>query len=146
MKRVVFVGFLFVIFSACGPISERKQPTPSLYQLSQMDLNLDGEKLAELYCGNCHLKPDPEILDRNTWETKVLPDMRMRMGLYLAEDFGVTLPADNGVPKGIYSEIPLIKRDDWQKLKSYYLESAPTTPLPQMEKISPKVGIPNFEV
>ncbi|TFV94642.1 VCBS repeat-containing protein [Algoriphagus kandeliae] len=146
MIRLVPFILLIFIFSACGPISERKQPVPSLYQLSQMDLNLDGEKLAELYCGNCHLKPDPEILDRNTWETKVLPDMRMRMGLYLAEDFGVTLPADNGVPKGIYSEIPLIKRDDWQKLKNYYLESAPTTPLPQKEKISPKVGIPNFEV
>lgn len=146
MMRFTSFVLVFVIFFACEPISERKQPIPSLYQLSQMDLDLDGEKLAELYCGNCHIKPNPDILDKGTWENKVLPDMRMRMGLYLAEDFGVTLPSDNGVPKGIYSEIPLIKREDWVKLKKYYLELAPNTPLPQAEKIDPKVGIPNFEI
>ncbi|NVJ84788.1 MAG: VCBS repeat-containing protein [Algoriphagus sp.] len=145
MKRLL-LGVVVAVFFACEPISERKQPIPSLYQLSQMDLNLDGEKLAELYCANCHIKPNPDILDKETWEKKVLPDMRMRMGLYLAEDFGVTLPSDNGVPKGIYSDIPLIKRDDWEKLKNYYLEFAPDTPLPQEEKLTPQLGIPNFNV
>ena len=145
MKGRSIVLLFVVVYWACEPISERKQPVPSLYQLSQMDLNLDGEKLAELYCGNCHLMPDPSILDKKTWEESVLPDMRMRMGLYLEEDIGITLPKDRGVPPGIYSDIPLIQKDNWEKLRDYYLSHAPDFPLPQNEKVAPEMGISGFE-
>lgn len=131
---------------SCGPISERKQPPPSLQQLAQSDLDLTGEQLANGYCAACHLKPEPEVLDKLTWETKVLPDMRKRMGLYLEEDFGTALPQDEGVPDGIYSKIPLITRENWKKLFAYYLENAPEESLPQDEKIKPKEGIPGFQL
>ncbi|MDI1324758.1 MAG: VCBS repeat-containing protein [Algoriphagus sp.] len=140
-----FFAFFLVFIVGCNPISERKQPPLSLEQLASSDLNLNGERLAEAYCGSCHLKPEPEILDRITWETKVLPDMRKRMGLYLEEDFGTELPEDSGVPPGIYSKVQLIKREDWAKIQEYYLGSAPEKPLPQVEKVTPKVGIPGFK-
>ncbi|MBC6368268.1 VCBS repeat-containing protein [Algoriphagus sp. AK58] len=145
MRRrwAVLVGVLIV--SSCGQLAERKQPPPSLYQLSQSDLNLSGEQLAKGYCAACHVMPSPEILDRTTWE-KVLPDMRKRMGLYLEEDFGAPLPEDEGVPEGIYSKIPFITRENWEKLQAYYLESAPETPLPQVAKTVPIVGIPGFQL
>ncbi len=130
----------------CGPISERKQPPPSLQQLASSDLNLSGEQLANGYCAACHLKPDPTVLNKVTWETKVLPDMRKRMGLYLEEDFGTTLPEDEGVPDGIYSKVPMISRENWQKLLAYYLENAPEQPLPQGDKETPQTGIPGFEL
>ena len=138
-------GFLVFVFG-CNPISERKQPPLSLEQLAVSDLNLNGERLAEAYCGSCHLKPEPDVLDRITWETKILPDMRKRMGLYLEEDFGTVLPEDSGVPPGIYSKVQLIKRENWAKIQEYYLSSAPDMPLPQTEKATPKVGIPGFKV
>lgn len=141
-----FFAFFLVFIVGCNPISERKQPPLSLEQLASSDLNLNGERLAEAYCGSCHLKPEPEILDRITWETKVLPDMRKRMGLYLEEDFGTELPEDSGVPPGIYSKVQLIKREDWAKIQEYYLGSAPEKSLPQVEKVTPKVGIPGFKV
>ena len=125
--------------SACGQIAERKQPPPSLYQLSQSDLDLSGEQLARGYCASCHVMPEPEVLDRTTWE-KVLPDMRKRMGLYLEEDFGTSLPEDEGVPDGIYSKIPFITREKWEKLQSYYLENAPDMPLPQESKLPREWG------
>jgi hypothetical protein len=131
---------------SCGPISERKQPPPSLQQLAQSDLNLTGEQLANGYCAACHIKPEPDVLDKITWETKVLPDMRKRMGLYLEEDFGSTLPEDEGIPEGIYSKTQLITRENWQKLLAYYVESAPENPLSQAEKTAPKKGIPGFEL
>ncbi|MFC3417312.1 hypothetical protein [Algoriphagus hitonicola] len=59
MKNALFgLAVVFMSFG-CTPISERKQPMPSLQQLASMDLKLDGPKLAEVYCGNCHLKPEP---------------------------------------------------------------------------------------
>jgi hypothetical protein len=141
-----FLWIVGVMCWSCGPISERKQPPPSLQQLAQSDLNLTGEQLANGYCAACHLKPEPEVLDRITWETKVLPDMRKRMGLYLEEDFGTPLPEDEGVPEGIYSKAQLISRENWAKLLAYYLENAPEKPLPQADKLTPKKGIPGFEL
>jgi hypothetical protein len=143
-KYVAWLGILSLW--SCGQISERKQPPPSLYQLSQSDLNLSGEQLANGYCAACHLKPDPEILDKQTWETSVLPDMRKRMGLYLEDDFGKPMPEDEGVPEGIYSKTPMITRENWSKILAYYLENAPTKSLPQKEKESPKEGIPGFNL
>jgi hypothetical protein len=144
MRKLLWVAGLICL--SCGPISERKQPPPSLQQLSQSDLDLTGEQLANGYCATCHLKPDPDVLDKITWETKVMPDMRKRMGLYLEEDFGSVLPEDEGVPNGIYSKTQYISRENWVKLLNYYLENAPEKPLPQAEKIEPKLGIPGFEL
>ncbi|TXE12265.1 FG-GAP repeat domain-containing protein [Algoriphagus aquimarinus] len=133
-----------IVLGSCSPISERKQPPPSLELLASIDLNLNGEQLANAYCASCHVKPEPEILDKNTWKDKVLPDMRMRIGLYLPEDFGNPLPEDLGVPPGIYSKRALIRREDWDKIHAYYMENAPDSPLPQAKKAIPKVGIPGF--
>ncbi len=68
------------------------------------------------------------------------------MGLYLPEDFGTALPEDEGIPEGIYSKTPMITREKWEKLLSYYLENAPEKPLLQADKQSPKLGIPGFEL
>lgn len=145
MRRLwgVFVGIW--VWSSCGQIAERKQPPPNLYQLSQSDLDLSGEQLAKGYCAACHLMPEPDILDKATWE-KVLPDMRKRMGLYLEEDFGTALPEDEGVPEGIYSKTPFITKEKWAKLQAYYLENAPASPLPQESKTAPVPGIPGFQL
>lgn len=144
MKRLAFLFLILAI--GCNPISERKQPIPSLYQLSQMDLKLEGKQLAELYCANCHLKPEPELLKRQIWENHVLPDMRLRMGLVLEEDLGRTLPEEMDVPEGIYSKIPFISRENWEKIKSYYLENSPENPTPQSARVAPEIGIPRFNV
>lgn len=142
-STLIFWGFLAI---ACNPISERKQPPPSLEQLASMDLRLDGNRLAQAYCGSCHLMPEPEVLDRNTWKNHVLPDMRRRMGLYLEEDFGTELPEDAGVPPGIYSKVQLIKRADWVKIEEFYLQNSPEKPIPQIVKNTPKFGFPGFTV
>lgn len=141
-----FLWIVGLICWSCGPISERKQPPPSLQQLAQSDLNLTGEQLANGYCAACHIKPEPDVLDKVTWETKVLPDMRKRMGLYLEEDFGSALPEDEGVPDGIYSKTQLITRENWNRLLAYYVENAPEKPLPQADKLTPKRGIPGFKL
>lgn len=140
--------FVFILFAlgACGPISERKQPPPTLEQLAAADLNLSGEQLANAYCATCHVKPEPEILTKVIWQEKVLPEMRKRMGLFLEEDFGTTMPIDMDVPEGVYSDFPYIKKDDWAKLKNYYLENAPDNPLPQEDKKEILMGLPGFQM
>ncbi|WBL43675.1 VCBS repeat-containing protein [Algoriphagus halophytocola] len=133
------------VFS-CKPISDRKQPPPSLEQLASEDLDLNGEQLANAYCGSCHLKPEPELLPTFIWTEKVLPDMRKRMGLYLPEDFGQPLPEDLGVPQGVYSDIQLIRQENWEKILAYYQENSPTEIPAQAEKKLPQLGVPGFKV
>ncbi|REG90663.1 FG-GAP repeat domain-containing protein [Algoriphagus antarcticus] len=144
--RSLIVLIIVVLSYSCNPISERKQPPPTLEQLASTDLNLNGEQLANAYCASCHIKPEPEILDKTTWKEDVLPDMRKRMGLVLPEDFGQTLPEDLGAPAGVYSKVQLIRAKDWDKILAYYLEHAPDSPLPQAKKAEPTKGIPGFRV
>jgi len=144
--RSLIVLLVVSLSSSCNPISERKQPPPTLEQLASADYNLNGEQLANAYCASCHVKPEPEILDKTTWKEKVLPDMRKRMGLTLPDDFGQTLPEDMGVPAGVYSKVQLIRAKDWEKILAYYSENAPDSPSPQAKKAVPTRGIPGFEI
>ena len=40
-----------------------------------------GETLAKQYCASCHLFPEPQLLDKKTWQDGVLPNMAMRLGI-----------------------------------------------------------------
>ncbi|MFC3878800.1 FG-GAP repeat domain-containing protein [Algoriphagus namhaensis] len=147
MRNLRVILAILLVTMACEPISERKQPPPSLEQLAaDQNLNLSGGQLAKAYCGSCHIAPDPSVLDRPTWESSVLPDMRMRLGLIIPEDFGRTMPVDMNVPEGVYSPVPLITRPNWDKIAEYYLENAPSEPLPQKVKAKPTFGLPIFNV
>lgn len=146
MWRNLIVLIVLLLSFSCNPISERKQPPPSLELLAATDLNLNGEQLANAYCATCHIKPEPDILDKSIWREKVLPDMRKRMGLILAEDFGQALPEDTGVPPGVYSKKQFIRATDWEKILTYYLDNAPESALPQVKKPEPRKGIPGFAI
>src|SRR5882672_5799041 len=41
----------------------------------------DGEQLARVDCAACHMFPNPELLDKQTWVSGVLPQMAARLGL-----------------------------------------------------------------
>src|SRR5271154_2669388 len=67
LKRsfLYFITIVPLVF-ACSP-SEKKAD--------------DGEALAKIYCGSCHLVPSPAKLDKNSWLTGVLPQMGLRLGV-----------------------------------------------------------------
>ncbi|WP_194775347.1 FG-GAP repeat domain-containing protein [Pararhodonellum marinum] len=114
-----------------------------LHELANSDLDLTGIQLSQAYCGTCHLKPDPELLDKKTWEKSVLPDMRKRLGLRLPEDPQVAINAMN--PE-VYPVTAYISESDWKKIEAYYLEEAPEKPLPQQEIPEIEKGIPGFKL
>lgn len=116
-----------------------------LEKLSEESLELNGVQLAAAYCGACHLKPEPELLEKRTWETTVLPEMRRRLGLVTEEDFGQAVGKDNNAPPGVYSNKKLISKEQWDKIQSYYLDTAPEK-LPRPEaKLDSEGSIPGFD-
>ncbi len=142
------VLFLALMGSSCSSNSENNHENTDFEALKQIDgtsEDLEGHQLAAAYCGACHLKPEPELPDKSTWEHSVLPDMRRRMGLITADDFGLAVGEDSDVPSGIYSESQLITRGEWEKIREYYLSRAPDTLTGIKTKIDIEYELPDFE-
>jgi hypothetical protein len=79
------------------------------------DQTLDeGKLLAAKYCTNCHLLPDPALLDKVTWKNGVLPAM--------AEQLGIEVLEGNIY---LHSKQSALSSADWNKLISYYETLAP---------------------
>lgn len=107
-----------------------------------------GKQLAQRYCGNCHLFPEPALLDKKTWVTSVLPNMARRLGIKLpAQDTLKPLSPDEEKAIRellIYPETAALSLSDWTKLVAYYEEAAPAEPLPQKPHAAVTSGLPLF--
>ena len=108
--------------------------TISIVACKSTSREVDGEHLAQQYCGSCHLKPDPSLAPKNVWEEGILPEMGLRLGI---GDRNVLLNRmsfkqfDDLSKLGIYPEAPLISISDWKKIVAYYSLNALEVALPQ---------------
>ncbi len=124
---------LLFVFIACQ--NEKKS---TITTITESDLG--GEMLAKGRCASCHAFPDPKLLDKTTWKTKILPNMARRMGLvidnydpYKGFDAYDAMLIDG---LGIYPSEVKISRKDWDKIAVYYTENAP-----DKLSINPKIEI-----
>lgn len=93
------------------------------------------ENQYNLYCGSCHVTPNPENIPRDLWKSKVLPEMAKRMGLV---DFQEDVPTYSDEEKyhielnKAYPEEPLLVSLKWKLLYDYVIgmapDSVPNTP------------------
>src|SRR5262245_38221674 len=132
-------GFLF---QAAHGASSSEAPRKATLPIERSN---SGEKLAHLYCAGCHLFPEPDLLDKKTWNEQTLPRMRIRMGLAPEE---IERHPEAGLLKatGVFPSLPLISEADWKSLADYYLQAAPEQPLPQGPRAEIGVGLDLFEV
>jgi hypothetical protein len=140
------VGVLFLVVACQSSSKNDMDDFEKIRSISNHSVELSGKSLSDAYCSACHLKPDPSLLDKATWEKSVLPDMRRRLGLIIADDFGVAIGEDNGAPLGIYASETLIRKSEWDLIQAYYLENAPES-LPQIVRSSEKIqALDGFEL
>ena len=96
----------------------------------------EGEKLARNYCASCHAFPEPELLDKKTWETGVLPQMGPRLGV----STGSLFKDDSRNPYMMVLN-KAVSEEDWQKIVAYYRERAhdslPYQSLPAQPQVDP---------
>jgi hypothetical protein len=110
MKRTtrafVVPGLLVV---ACSSLTSCNRPHQS-----------EGEKLARTYCAACHAFPEPQLLDKKTWEAGVLPQMSQRLGRSSGSLF-------NAVSRNPHMMVlnKAVSEEEWQKIVRYYHELAP---------------------
>lgn len=101
----------------------------------------EGQTLAATHCIACHQIPAPAELTKESWEF-CLAYMGYFLGIEHASDgaqFGAAEQSILAARKdfitaaGLAPAAPQISDADWSKLRSYYIETAPIKPLPQIE-------------
>lgn len=89
----------------------------------------DPKALFELYCGRCHLAPDPQDLPKETWKNHVLPAMAARLGIsypnYNPEDGLKPAEIDTLEKHNYFPKDPLLSQDEWNIVVDYILKKAP---------------------
>jgi FG-GAP-like repeat len=111
--------------------------------------NLTGEALAKIYCSSCHLFPEPDLLDKRTWQNGVLPDMSYHLGMGDLMSLYSKIPYEDVqtvINSNTYPEKPLLTKEDWQKIIDYYVQNAPQNPYPQVDKAKPLLGLKQFNI
>ena len=106
----------------------RCQPTDPVAGLP--DEALSGAQLAQRYCASCHRFPEPDLLDKSTWTSPVLPAMAWRLGI---RDTTYRPPMGRSMREqflirqaGIFPDSARLSLDSWQRIVSYYDSLAPT--------------------
>lgn len=108
-----------------------------LFVLCKNESEQTGEELAKIYCSNCHLFTEPELLDKETWVNGVLPNMGLRLGIKdsTINPYAALTRADSTLVKerNIYPEQAVITKEQWTKIVNYFEQKAPET-LPAQER------------
>ena len=81
------------------------------------------------FCGGCHQFPEPGMLDRETWASRVLPAMGWRLGLQGSDNDPLADldPEEKARVEslGIYPNKPLVTQQEWNDIVSYFTGAAP---------------------
>src|SRR5438034_10584776 len=96
----------------------------------------EGERLARTYCAACHAFPEPQLLDKATWQSGVLPAMALRLGVPTTSSFNEVLRNPN-----LTVLTQAVSAEDWGKIVAYYREQSPDTlpyqSLPAQPQVDP---------
>ena len=84
-----------------------------------VDAGLSGREVAQRYCANCHLEPDPAQLPKETW-----PFVVTWMGNYLGYK-RLHPPYGHITAKHLIPPDPLVSREEMTRLGRFFLENAP---------------------
>lgn len=131
-------SFVVVCFGALG-----------LASVSGYKAESDRE-VAVKYCSSCHLFPEPQLLDKNTWMDSVLPNMTWRLGIGNSKSNpfeGMDQGEINLIKAlNVFPETRSIGEEDWSKVVRFYEKSAPLKPLIQDNSILVEENLPFFDV
>lgn len=104
----------------------------------------DGKALAEIYCQACHIAPSPDLLDKKTWEYGALPFMEKWLGLkpFNADQWE---GGDRRKVQEAFPNVPLIPQDHWDKVRQYYMTTAPDRAMAREHEVAYGESLSWFE-
>ena len=84
LNRILVAQFLLGFFAQgfCLDGTTNSNTTTTTKHTADVSSELRrGEQLARQYCQSCHLFPEPDLLDKATWEKGALPFMSKWVGI-----------------------------------------------------------------
>lgn len=72
-----------------------------------------GEALAQKYCSNCHVFPEPKFLNKEAWRLNVLPPMAKKLNI------------DNIYETQLDERNVMLSIDEWKQIVAYYIRQSP---------------------
>src|SRR5688500_4726418 len=75
----------------------------------------EGEELARKHCAACHAFPEPQWLDKKSWQADVLPQMAPRLGVSTESSFS---EAVRNPHRMVLTRT--VSEEDWEKIVRYY--------------------------
>ena len=83
----------------------------------------------QVYCGSCHLTPNPKNITKTIWEKNVLPDMASRLGykFHNYNPYSRNSMEENLLirMRDIYPENPMLDSLSWGQIYDYIINMAP---------------------
>ncbi len=135
MRLAILLFICITIFSSCQEANSTTEK---------------GKNLAQQYCVGCHSFPEPDILNKNSWEKYMLPRMGMFLGIIEHDSLKETIASSEAELKnvnalGLFPKQPTVSLEDWNAIKDFYLKHAPEQlRQPQIKKINK--GLKHFRV
>lgn len=149
MKKVSLFIIAFFIFNHCQNTPSTTTSTTTQQTAPSQPSGQSGEALAQLYCGSCHLYPEPNLLDKKSWTRELLPNMGARLGIKTPQyDPLRQVDAMDKMmieTENIYPKTPLIHQEDWNKIVEFYRQQAPDV-LPISTNKTPVAPLKNFKI
>lgn len=102
-----------------------------------------GGQLARAACILCHVFPEPDLINKDSWQKYVLPKMKLYLGVAQLDpekNEGVQLLKASG----LFPPAPMIPKRDWEDIAAYYLDTAPAQIPPQGPRDEIKIGLKHF--
>lgn len=126
LRQLVSLAICYLlILSGCNNSREQMHDSGALLESS-----IVGKELSQRYCQSCHLYPEPELLDKKTWERSVLPLMGRLFGIY-EESVPREEILRGAIDRKKVEELDMfpidqrISDEDWQQITDYYISAAP---------------------
>ncbi len=111
----------------------RVRETPALAAEAKPLCDVErGRELSRVLCASCHLYPEPDLHDAETWRRHVLPLMHLNAGI------GGINPANSDADRAALEQ--------WRLIWNYYFQAAPARALPQGPRAPIQRELPLFTV
>jgi len=113
-----------------------------LWACTHTEKPAEDQHPAQIYCGSCHQFPEPALLDKNTWENSVLPQMALRMGIapQNINDPKIQQAYYEMTETGLYPSPPMLSKEAWHMIEEYFLALSPDS-LPKVNGVVPYTSI-----
>ena len=102
-----------------------------------------GAQVAHAACILCHIFPEPDLINKDSWQKYVLPKMKLYLGVAQLDpekNEGMQLLKASG----LFPAAPMIPKKDWEDVVAYYLDTAPALATPQAPRAEIKIGLKHF--